>query len=172
MEPAVAEIEMDVPREAVFDFVSDLANRPSFTDQLLDGFRLTRLESRGVGAGARFRFKLAGVGGWMDTAIAQLEPPHRIVEHGQGGRNNRVRSTTIWELTEAGRGQTRVRVSYWTEPASPLDKARDALGRATGRYERRLREALRRLRDGLESGRLGSERIGVAGGNRYATGIP
>lgn len=172
MEPAVAEIEMDVPRDAVFDFLSDLANRPSFTEHLADGFHLTRLDSRGIGAGARFRFRIAGVGGWMDTAIAQLDPPHRIVEHGQGGRNNRVRSTTAWELTEAGGGLTRVRVSYWTEPQNPLDRVRDALGGATGRYERRLREALRRLRDGLESGRLGRERIAVAGGNRYATGIP
>jgi len=34
------------------------------------------------------------------------------------------------------------------------------------------REALRRLRDNLEAERPAAERIAVAGGNRYATGIP
>jgi hypothetical protein len=34
------------------------------------------------------------------------------------------------------------------------------------------RQALRRLRDNLESDQPAAERIAVAGGNRYATGIP
>jgi hypothetical protein len=39
-------------------------------------------------------------------------------------------------------------------------------------YERRWREALRRLRDLLEAGGLEDERVAVAGGNPHATGIP
>jgi hypothetical protein len=38
--------------------------------------------------------------------------------------------------------------------------------------QRGWREALHRLRDLLESDRPEIERIAVAGGNRYATGIP
>ncbi len=38
--------------------------------------------------------------------------------------------------------------------------------------ERGWREALKRLRDQLESDAPEGDRIAVAGGNRYATGIP
>jgi Activator of Hsp90 ATPase homolog 1-like protein. len=108
----------------------------------------------------------------MDTTIVEAEEPHRIVEHGRGGRNNRTPVTTVWELTEGPGSLTTVRVSHWTEPTHPLDRAREALGAASIFSERDWREALRRLRDLLESGTPGEGRIAVAGGNRYATGIP
>ncbi len=62
MGPVSAEIEIDVPRERVFAAIADLARRPSFTDHFLDGFHLTRIESSGVGAGARFRLGCAALG--------------------------------------------------------------------------------------------------------------
>ncbi len=40
------------------------------------------------------------------------------------------------------------------------------------RTERDWREALRRLRDRLESDRPAAEPVAVAGGNPHATGIP
>ncbi len=171
MGPVSAEVEIDVPRERAFEFVADLANRPSFTDHFISGFHLTRIDSTGVGAGARFRFDVPLHRVWADTTVVESEAPHRIVEHGRGGRSNRVPSNTVWELTEAPGSLTRVRVSFWTEPGH-LDRAKEALSAPSGRYERRWREALRRLRDELESGSSGAERIAVAGGNRYATGIP
>ncbi len=36
----------------------------------------------------------------MDTTIVEADGPHRLVEHGRGGRSNRIPSTTLWELTE------------------------------------------------------------------------
>jgi uncharacterized protein YndB with AHSA1/START domain len=171
MGPLSAEVEIDVPRERAFEFIADLANRPSFTDHFVSGFHLTRIESRGVGAGARFRFDVPLHRVWVDTTIVEMDPPHRIVEHGCGGRGNRVPSVTVWELTEGPGSLTRVRVSYWTEP-SHVDRAKEAFVVASGRYERRWREAMRRLRDELESGASRAERVAVAGGNRYATGIP
>ena len=171
MGPVSAEVEIDVPRERAFEFVADLAKRPSFTDHFLSGFRLTRIESAGVGAGARFRFEVPLHRVWADTTVVELDAPHRIVEHGRGGRANRVPSTTVWELTEAPGSLTRVKVSHWTEP-SLLDRPAEILTIASPRYERRWREALRRLRDELESGSSGAGRIAVAGGNRHATGIP
>jgi len=68
------------------------------------------------------------------------------VEHGRGGRVNRIPSTTLWELTEGPGSLTKVRVSYWTEPANPVDRALERLSAASIPYERRWREALRRLR--------------------------
>jgi uncharacterized protein YndB with AHSA1/START domain len=171
MGPVSAEVEIDVPRERAFQFVADLANRPAFTDHFVSGFHLTRIESSGIGAGARFRFDVSLHRIWTDTTIVELDAPHRIVEHGRGGRGNRVPSITVWELTEAPGSLTRVRVSFWTEP-SHVDRAKEALVAASGRYERRWREAMRRLRDELESGAFEVDRIAVAGGNRYATGIP
>lgn len=172
MGPVSAELEIDVPRERVFDFVADLSNRPSFTDHFISDFHLTRIEPTGVGAGARFRFFSPPQAVWMGTAVEEVSPPHRIVERGMGGRGNSVPSSTVWEF-EAGPGTlTTARVIYWTEPPGVLQKARDALGGASLWHERNWRTALRRLRDQLESEQGKVERVGVAGGNRYATGIP
>ncbi|HEX7059829.1 MAG TPA: SRPBCC family protein [Solirubrobacterales bacterium] len=171
MGPVSAEVEIDVPRAQAFAFLADLANRPSFAGCLVSGFHLTRIDSTGIGAGARFRFDVPMHRDWADTTIVELDEPHRIVEHGHGGRLNRVPSTTVWELTEGPGSLTRVRVSYWTEPGL-FDRAREAMTVASPRYERRWREAMRRLRDLLESGGSAAGRFTVAGGNRYATGIP
>jgi uncharacterized protein YndB with AHSA1/START domain len=172
MGPIRAEVEIDVPRERAFELIGDLAARPSFTDHFLSGFHLTRIESTGVGAGARFRVEAPLRSVWMDTAIVALEEPHLIVESGQGGRANRIRTNTVWELTEGPGALTAVRMSHWTEPTNPVDRALEVLTAASVWQERSWREALRRLRDRLESDAPTVERIAVAGGNRYATGIP
>jgi uncharacterized protein YndB with AHSA1/START domain len=172
MGPVSAEVEIDAPRERAFETICDLARRPSFTDHFLEGFHLTRIESSGVGAGARFRVKLPPRSVWMDTAIAEIEPPHRIVERGRGGRVNRIPATTVWELLEGNGSLTRVRVSHWTEPANPLDRMLEKLTGASMRTEWDWGEALRRLRDRLESDRPVAGAVAVAGGNPHATGIP
>jgi uncharacterized protein YndB with AHSA1/START domain len=172
MGPVGAEVEIDLPRETVFEAIGDLAMRPSFTDHFLSGFHLTRIDSSGIGAGARFRVETPLGGFWMDTTIDEVEAPHRIVEHGRGGRNNRVPATTLWELTEGPGSLTRVRASFWTGPTNPLDRAREIFTASSTWLERDWREALRRLRDLLEEDARAEERVAVAGGNRHATGIP
>lgn len=172
MGPVSASIEADAPRERAFEFVGDLANRPAFTDHFISDFHLSRLASSGVGAGARFRFSAPPRAVWMESAIEAVEPPHRIVERGRGGRANRVPSTTAWELVEGPGPLVTIRVSYRTDPTHPLDRTVEALGFAAHWYERDWRLALRRLRDLLESERPTVARVGVAGGNRHATGIP
>lgn len=172
MGPISAETEIDVPRERAFAAIADLALRPAFTDHFLSSFHLTRIESTGVGAGARFRVEAPLRSVWMDTTIAELEEPHRIVERGHGGRVNRIATNTVWELKEGPGSLTAVRVSHWTEPANPVDRGLELLSAGSVWQERSWREAMRRLRDGLESGVWEGDRIAVAGGNRYATGIP
>jgi uncharacterized protein YndB with AHSA1/START domain len=171
MGPISAETEIDVPRRQVYETLGDLALRPCFTDHFLSDFHLTRIEATGVGAGARFRARAPLRAVWMDTTIVELDAPHRIVERGQGGRANRIRTNTVWELIEGPGSLTAVRVSHWTEPGS-IDRALEILSAGSLWQQRGWREALRRLRDGLESGAWEGERIAVAGGNRYATGIP
>jgi len=170
MGPLRAETEIDVPRERVFEAIGNLAVRPAFTDHFLSSFHLTRIESTGIGAGARFRVGAPLRSVWMDTAIVELEAPFRIVERGQGGRVNRIPTHTVWELTGGPGSLTAVRVSHWTEPRR-FDRGLELLSAASVWQERSWREAMRRLREGLESGTLEGGRVAVAGGNRYATGI-
>jgi uncharacterized protein YndB with AHSA1/START domain len=171
MGPLRTEIEIDVPREQLFATLADLAARPSFTDHFLTDFHLTRIDAVGAGAGARFRARGPLRSVWMDTTIVSTEEPFRIVEEGRGGRGNRIRSHTVWELIEGPGALTAVRVSHWTEPAA-VDRVLELLSLGSVWQARGWRQALRRLRDNLESDQPVVERIAVAGGNRYATGIP
>jgi carbon monoxide dehydrogenase subunit G len=172
MGPVRAEIEVDVPRADVFEAIADLARRPSFTDHFLTGFHLTRIESTGIGAGARFRVGPRRRSVWMDTVIDASVAPHRIVERGSGGRANRIPATTVWELLEGPGSLTRVSVSHWTSPSRHVDRALEVLSGTARWQERRWRGALRRLRDQLESGTLPRKALAPAGGNRHETGIP
>jgi uncharacterized protein YndB with AHSA1/START domain len=164
MGPVSASIAIDVPRERVFEFLRDLANRPAFTDHFIEDLRLQRIPSTGVGATARFRVDPPGPALWMETVIEELEPPHRIFERGRGGRLDRIPLFTVWELLAGPGTRSEVRLSFWTEPTHPLDKLRERLG-AERWYRRGWSRALERLKDLLESGRE-FERVGVAGEDR------
>lgn len=172
MGPIRAEVEIDAPRERIFELIGDLSLRPSFTDHFLTDFHLIRIEPRGVGAGARFRVKAPLRSVWMDTTIVEQEEDERIVEAGAGGRTNRIRTHTVWELSGGTGNLTALTVTHWTEPANPLDRALEVASSGSFWQERGWREALRRLREMIESDLPAGERIAVAGGNRYATGIP
>lgn len=150
MGPVSAEIAIDVPRQAAFDFVADLSNRPAFTDHFVADFRLLRAESSGVGAGARFRFFAPPQALWMDSTIVELRPPHRISERGRGGRWSRIPAAIEWELTVGAGSLTNLRVTHWTEPGNPLDRAKEIAGGASIWYRRDWEVALRRLRELLE----------------------
>jgi hypothetical protein len=146
MGPVNAEVGIDVPRRLAFEFISDLANRPAFTDHFVSDFRLLQVESKGVGAGARFRFFAPPQAIWMDTTIVELDPPHRISERGSGGRWNRIPSGTEWELIVGPGSLTTVRITYWTAPTHRLDRIKDLVGGASIWYGRDWATALRRLR--------------------------
>ena len=98
----------------------------AFTDHFLTDFRLGRVDPVGPGASARFRLRDSGV--WLDTVIEEVERPHLIREHGYGGRSNRVPAFTVWELAEGPASSgCEVSVTFWTEPANPIDRARELL---------------------------------------------
>ena len=172
MGPVSAEVEVDASREAVFALLIDLSVRPSFTDHFLSDFHLTRIDPVGIGAGARFRIQAALRSPWADTAIVELEEPFKVVESGRTGRSNRIETTTVWEMTPGPGSLTTVTVSTWTKPTHPLDRVVEVLSGAERSQRKGWREALHRLREILEGERQIDDRVEVAGGNRYATGIP
>lgn len=173
MGPVRAEIEIDAPRERIYEVIADLARRPSFTDHFITDFHLARVEATGVGAAARFRFSVAPQAVWMQTEIAAEDRPHRVSERGRGGRGNRLASATEWELLAGPGPLVTVRVLYWTEPEHRVDRLKERLGGASIWYGRDWRRALERLRDMVEAGGGGGgEAVAVAGVNRSVTGVP
>lgn len=172
MGPVSAEIEVDAPRAEVSRALNDLARRPSFTDHFMSDFHLTRIDSCGVGAGARFRFAVPFRGMWMDGVIVESEQPSRLVERGRGGPVNRIRSVVVWELEQGPGSLTTVHVCHRLESSHPADRVMDALTGASLRYRRGWRKALHRLRDQLESGAPPPQRVGVAGASAHMSVVP
>jgi uncharacterized protein YndB with AHSA1/START domain len=152
---------IDAPREQVFDFICDLGVRPSWTDHFTRDYRLERIPASGRGAAARFRVDAPAGVRYMETVIAEAERPYRVVEHGRGGRLDRVPMRVVWELEEGP--TTNVTLTFWTSPTSAFDRLRE---RGRGRWwRRRWSKALRRLREQVESGAAAS-RTELAGGDR------
>jgi hypothetical protein len=172
MGPVNAELAIDLEREGIFDFVADLANRPAFTSHFISEFRLSRIGSRGVGAGARFRVRLPANSVWMDTVIEELTEPQRISERGRGGRSNRIGSATVWEFLEGPGSLTTVKVTFWTQPSTAGHRAKELMTATSLWYSRAWAEALRKLRGVLESDQGRPEPVRVAGGTRFPTDVP
>jgi len=164
MDPVTVSIVVSAPREQVFEYLQDIANHPEFTDHYLVDWHLTRIDSVGAGAGARFRVKAPGNRfSWGDVTFAEVERPHKIVEVGRTGKNNRIRTLGVYELDPAAAGSTRVRFTLETVPATFSDRLMEGLG-ARAWARRKNRRAMRRLRERLERGESRGRRITVAGG--------
>jgi len=138
------------PRERVFEYLADIANHAEFSDHYLTHWHLLREDSRGAGAGARFRIRAPlNRFAWGDMTIAESSPPHRIVMKGRSGKYNRVRMLGIYTLDPGPAGTTRVQYTFETDRPLPSDRLREALGgRAWMRWQ--LARAMRRLRAILE----------------------
>jgi uncharacterized protein YndB with AHSA1/START domain len=165
MDPVTVSIIVDRPREQVFDYLQDIANHVEFTDHYLVDWHLTRIDSIGRGAGARFRVKVpppAGRFAWGDVTFVEVDRPHRIVEVGRTGKGNRVRTIGVYELAPAHAGTTRVQFTLETEPATLSDRLLEGCG-ARGWTRRQSARSMRRLRTILESGEGGGHRVKVAG---------
>jgi uncharacterized protein YndB with AHSA1/START domain len=170
VDPLTVSIVVTAPRERVFDYLQDIANHPEFTDHYLVDWHLTRIDSVGRGAGARFRVTApANRFSWGDVTFTEVERPHRIVETGRTGKNNRIRTLGVYELTDAEAGATRVRFTLQTVPKTLSDRLQEALG-GRGWLRRNNQRALHRLRGILEEGTAGGrterrgQRVTVAGG--------
>jgi len=163
VEPFTVESTISRPREEVFEYLADIANHAEFTDHYLVDWHLTRVDSYGTGAGARFRIKAPFARfNWADTTFAEVQPPFRIVERGRGGKYNRIRMLGTYTLSPGPGGATRLEYTIETVPVMLSDHLMEALG--GGRWMRRkTRKAMRRLRSILEEDRDRGRRATVAG---------
>jgi uncharacterized protein YndB with AHSA1/START domain len=163
MDPVSVSTTIARPREEVFAYLADIANHPEFTDHYLVDWHLTRENSVGRGAGARFTFK-APLNRYnqADVTFVEVEEPRRIVEAGRGGKFNRTRLRTIYELAPASGGMTRVTFTLETRPGNFADRIMESIG-FRGWVKRKSGKAMRRLREILEDGEGRGQRATIAG---------
>ncbi len=132
------------PREQIFDFVCDLAARPAYTDHFMRDYRLARVNPVGIGAASRFQLKAPFAKEYAELQITEVDRPRRIVEEIRVGRRGRNRSLAIYDFSDEGHGVTRVELTTFSEPATPIDRIKE-LG-AAGWVRRQTAKALKRLR--------------------------
>ncbi len=126
MDPVTVSTTISRPRQQVFEYLADIANHAEFNDHYLVDWHLTREASYGTGAGARFRVKAPlSRFNWADMTFAEMQPPHRIVEHGRAGKYNRIRMLGTYTLSPGPDDTTKVRVHA-------RDASGDALRQADG----------------------------------------
>ena len=164
MDPVTASVKIGRPREEVFAYLADIANHPEFSDHYVEQFRLTRVDSVGQGAGARFRLRTPLQRfSWSDMTFVVVEPPHRIVAVGRGGKFNRIQTTAIWTLDAGPGGGTEVEYMIESVPVFPTDRLVETLSGQRGWFKRKVRKALLRLQAILEENEDRGARATVAG---------
>jgi uncharacterized protein YndB with AHSA1/START domain len=163
VQPITVSTTIAKPREQVFGYLADIANHAEFTDHYLTHWHLTRVDSYGLGAGARFRFKAPmNRFSWADRTFSEVHEPYRIVERGRGGKYNRTRMLGTYTLSPGPGETTKVEYTFETEPPLLSDRLLEVLGRPWTR--RQAGRALRRLRVILEEDRDRGRRASVAAG--------
>ena len=162
MREVMVETVISAPRENIYDFVVDLAARPAYTDHYLKDYRLARVNPVGKGAAARFRLELPLAKEYAELTIVEADRPRRIVEEIRVGRLGRNRSVAVYEFIPQAGGVTRVELTTFSEPATPIDRLKEV--GAAGWMRRQTRKSLHRLRQVFEEpGDRPLARVGVAG---------
>ena len=163
MEPLTVSVSISRPREEVFAYLVDIANHQEFSDHYLVDWRMTRVETAGQGAGGRFRHTAPLQRfDWVDVTFVDVDAPRRIVQAGRGGKYNRTRLRSIFELEPGAGNTTRVSLTVETRPGTPTDRLMESLG-LRGWLKRNTRKALKRLRSILEDGEGRGRRATIAG---------
>jgi uncharacterized protein YndB with AHSA1/START domain len=146
--PVTSSIVIDAPRERIFAYLQDIANHSEFTDHYLVDWHLTRADSVGQGAGARFRVTAPrNRFSWGDVTFVEVKAPHRIVEAGRTGKGNRIRTLGVYELSPGPAGTTKVQFTLETEPGALSDRLMEALGGRSW-VKRKNARAMRSARHG------------------------
>jgi hypothetical protein len=148
MREVTVHTSISAPREQVFDFVADLAARPSYTDHYLRDYRLASPKPYGEGAAARFRLHPPLAKEYAELSVVELDRPRRMVEQVRVGRRGRNRSVAVYEFVREAPRLTRVELTTYSEPATVVDRLKE-LG-APWWMRRQTKTALERLRQIFE----------------------
>jgi uncharacterized protein YndB with AHSA1/START domain len=147
--PVALDIHISAPREDVFDFVADLANRPAWTDHFQRELHMTRTYSNRTGSASRYRTDPPfGKQLYSDLAIVELDRPRHILEEGVQGRLNKSRVQLVWDFAQDGTSLTHISFEMRTEPYGRLGRWSET--GAHGYYKRQWKSALERLRQIFE----------------------
>jgi carbon monoxide dehydrogenase subunit G len=145
MRPVRTSIEVEAPREEVYDFLDVMANHEPFTNHMLKAWRYSGPD-RGVGSKARVQASAAGRTDEIEIEVVSARRPETIVERNIGARGRRVASGT-YVLEQLPGGGTRIVFEYsWQRApmserlASPL--VRGVVHRGNERAMQRLAEQL------------------------------
>lgn len=162
MNPITVSTTISRPREEVFEYLADIANHAEFSDHYLTDWRLTREDSYGAGAGARFRINAPlRRFSWGDMTFAEVQPPFRILERGRGGKFNRIKMLGTYTLQPGPGNSTKVEYTLETVPVMLSDRLMETFGgRSWSR--RQAGKAMRRLQLILEENRSRGRRASVA----------
>jgi hypothetical protein len=163
MRSAQAHITIDKSPEEIYEYLLDIASRPEFAPELFREFHLTRVESKGIGAGARYRLHRKLRDRYAGTTITEGVPGQRLLEKGSTGRGGRVGMAIEYLLEEQPGGATKVTWIIELYPMNPADRFREIGQRR--QIKRRMKRGIKRLRgilEGVQSSAPG-ERPTVAG---------
>jgi uncharacterized protein YndB with AHSA1/START domain len=166
VDPVTAEVVIARPREEVFEYLADIANHAEFCDHFLVDWHLTREDSYGAGAGARYKIKtpVRSRYNWGDSTFTEVVKPRLIAERGRVGKYNRILTRGVYELSEGSGGTTRVTFTFETKPKFLSDRLNEVLAKRW--FKRKNKKALTRLRGILEEGLDRGARATIAGGAR------
>src|SRR5215218_2101910 len=129
-------------RVDVYDFVCDLAARPSFTGHFMDDYRLARVQPVGVGAASRFKLDAPLANEYAELTITKADRPRQIIEEIRYGRRGRNRSVAVYDFSRESGSVTRVELTTFSEPATVVDRFKQ-IG-AAGWIRRKTRKSLER----------------------------
>jgi uncharacterized protein YndB with AHSA1/START domain len=153
---------ISAPREEVFDFVADLAARPTITGHFMDDYRLARVNPVGVGAAARFKLDAPLANEWAELTITKADRPRQIIEEIRYGRRGRNRSVAVYDFSRESGNTTRVEFTTFSEAATIVDRLKE-IG-AAGWLRRKAGKSLDRLRMVFEEpDRVELKRATIAG---------
>ena len=163
MDPVTSTITIGRPREEVFDYLADVANHPEFSDHYLKDWHLTRVDSVGRGAGARFRRdRRLDRFGWQDMTFIEVERP--VPDRGRRARREVQPQQDLLDVDAVAlrrRHEGRVHDGDRAQARRPTASwRRSALRRW---FKRGGRKALRRLQSILEEDHDRGKRATVAG---------
>ena len=146
MKPVTVSVNVDRPREEVFESIDRLANHESFMDHMFVDWSFSG-PAFGVGAKARARVSAPASREMAEFEVVESERPSRTVEQGVSAHGKRHTRGT-YTLSERPGGGTEIEFEMAWEQAPRSERALPPLTRAF--LKRALGKAMKRLAKELE----------------------